>query len=65
MVAAVSNVEPLLMTVWEAAQALALAERTLWSLPREGEFQPVRTGRSVRYSAEDCREFRDGLGPGS
>lgn len=50
--------EPLLLTPRQAAQALAISERTLWTLtaPR-GPLQSVLVGRSVRYSVEHLREW--------
>ena len=47
----------LLLTVREAAQALSVSERSLWTLTRQGAIRCVRLGRSVRYSLEDLRAF--------
>lgn len=57
MTAAVSNIEPLLMTVRQAARALAISERTLWSLTKSGEMPCVRMSRAVRYSLDDLRAW--------
>lgn len=48
----------LLLTVREAAAALSVCEKTLWSLtaPR-GPLPAVRLGRSVRYDVTDLRAF--------
>jgi excisionase family DNA binding protein len=46
-------VVPLLLTPREAARALAIGERTLWSLTRRGEIPVVRIGRAVRYDPRD------------
>jgi excisionase family DNA binding protein len=43
----------LLLTAREAAQALAISERTLWTLTARGEITCIRIGRAVRYSAAD------------
>ena len=44
---------PLLMTTREAARALSISERTLWSLTQRGEIPCVRLGRLVRYDRND------------
>ena len=48
----------LLLSAREAAIALSVSEKTLWtnSCPR-GTIPVVRFGRSVRYSVEALREF--------
>ena len=45
---------PLLLTAREATKALAISERTLWSLtdPR-GPIRCLRIGRAVRYDPAD------------
>lgn len=45
--------EPKLMTAREAAKALAICKKTLWSLTERGEIPVVRIGRSVRYCSRD------------
>lgn len=37
----------------EAAQRLAVSERTLWELTNHGDLTCVRIGRSVRYDVLD------------
>ena len=44
---------PQLMTAREAAQTLAISERTLWTLTRRGDVRTVRFGRAVRYDVAD------------
>ena len=39
----------LLLTRRQAAQALAISERTLWTLTDSGEIPCVRLGKCVRY----------------
>ena len=39
----------LLLRPPEAAEALAISDRTLWGLTKAGEIPCVRFGRSVRY----------------
>lgn len=49
--------EQILFTPREAAKALRMSEKTLWSMtaPR-GPIRSVRLGRSVRYLADDLRQ---------
>jgi excisionase family DNA binding protein len=49
----------LLLTVREAAQALSICERSLWTLTNEGLLRPVRIGRSVRYAVTDLQAYID------
>jgi excisionase family DNA binding protein len=49
-------IPPLLLTPREAATALAISERTLWTLTKSGALPAVRLGRSVRYSVDALRE---------
>jgi excisionase family DNA binding protein len=48
---------PLLVTPRQAAQALAVCEKTLWNLDRAGKLKAVRIGRAVRYSVSDLQAF--------
>ena len=43
----------LLMTAIEAARALSVCEKTLWTLTQRGEIPCVRIGRAVRYDVRD------------
>lgn len=45
----------LLLRPPEAAETLAISERTLWTLTKEGILPCVRLGRLVRYDPEDLR----------
>ena len=49
-------IAPLLLTPREAAAALAVCEKTLWSMtaPR-GELRAIKIGRAVRYSVADLQ----------
>jgi excisionase family DNA binding protein len=49
----------LLLTVAEAAKALAVSTRTIWSLTNRGELPAVRIGRAVRYEIGDLRAWID------
>ncbi|MCA9073677.1 MAG: helix-turn-helix domain-containing protein [Planctomycetaceae bacterium] len=51
------NVAPLLLKPAEAAQALSISERTLFTLTKNGTIPAVRLGRSVRYDVEALRTF--------
>ncbi len=47
----------LLLRPREAAEALAVCERTLWSMTASGQIPSVRIGRAVRYDPADLREW--------
>jgi excisionase family DNA binding protein len=47
----------LLLRPREAAKALSISERTLWTLAQRGELRPVRIGRAVAYSIDELRDF--------
>ena len=49
--------EPLLLDARDAAKALAISPRTLWSLTNSGEIPCVRIRRSVRYDPADLRAW--------
>ncbi|MBL9163114.1 MAG: helix-turn-helix domain-containing protein [Planctomycetaceae bacterium] len=50
-----------LLTPKEAAAALGISPRKLWSLTASGDVPCVRIGRSVRYDAADLAEFVETL----
>ncbi len=51
---------PLLMTTKQAAKALTISERTLYSLTKSGAIPAVRLGpRGVRYDPQDLRSWID------
>ena len=52
-------VQPLLMTAAEAARALAISERTLWTLTKSGAVRSVNIGRCVRYDPRDLSAWID------
>jgi excisionase family DNA binding protein len=41
----------------EAARILAVSERTLWQLTKQGKIECVRVGRSVRYARAALAAF--------
>jgi excisionase family DNA binding protein len=45
----------LLLTPRQAAKALNVCERTLWTLTKRGQVPAVRIGWSVRYNPADLR----------
>lgn len=47
----------LLLTRVEAAEALSLCEKTLYTLTKQGKLRAIRIGASVRYDLEDLRAF--------
>jgi excisionase family DNA binding protein len=47
----------MLLTVRQAAEALQISERKLWSMTASGEIPRVRIGRSVRYDPIDLRAW--------
>jgi excisionase family DNA binding protein len=51
----------LLLTAKEAAAALAISERSLWTLTDSGAVRSVRLGRSVRYALADLQSYIDSL----
>lgn len=52
--------EPLALRPREAAQALGVSERTLWTLTREGKIPVKRIGRVTLYPVHRLREWLDG-----
>jgi len=52
-----SNNEQWLLTSRQAAEALAISERTLWELTNRGDMPCVRLGRSVRYDPADLKAW--------
>lgn len=48
----------LLLTAREAAAALCVCEKTLWSMTQRGAIPAIRIGkRGVRYSLDDLKEW--------
>lgn len=61
-------VPKLLLNCDEAAAALSISRRLLWSLTAGGEIPVVRIGRTVRYDPDDLRDWIDAQkssGPGA
>ena len=51
--------EPLLMTYGEAAKALRVSDRTVWSLVKRGTLPAIRVGSAVRIDRRDVLAFID------
>ncbi len=49
--------EQMLLKPSEAAKALALSPRKLWSLTASGEIDCLRSGKAVRYDPADLRAW--------
>jgi excisionase family DNA binding protein len=49
--------EQWLLTARQAADRLAISERTLWELTNRGDLPCVRLGRSVRYDPADLEAW--------
>ena len=49
----------LLLTPRQAAEALQISERKLWSMKASGEIPHVLLGRSVRYPRADLQQWID------
>ena len=48
----------LLLTVREAAKALSVCEKTLWTMTNEGQIPAIPVGkRGVRYSLDDLKAW--------
>lgn len=55
----VALIERLLVKAPEAAKALSLSERTLWTLAKRGEIPRVLHGRAVLYDPRDLLAWID------
>ena len=49
--------EPLLLTSRQAAKALSICERTLFTLTKSGAIPCVRVGRLVRYAPSALQDW--------
>ena len=47
----------LLLTPVQAAEALAISQRTLFARTKSGEIAHIKIGRSVRYAVRDLEKF--------
>ena len=54
-----SNPPALLLTATQAAEALVISPRKLWSMTQSGQVPHIRLGRCLRYPAADLRLWID------
>ena len=52
--------DALLLRAQDAAKALAISPRLLWTLSNRGEIPVVKIGRSVRYAPQDLQRWIEG-----
>ncbi len=50
---------PLLVSIEQAAELLSLSRSKMYLLINDGEFKPVRIGRSVRLPMDQLESFVD------
>jgi excisionase family DNA binding protein len=50
-------IERLLLSPREAAKALSICEKTLWTITQGGKIPVVRIGRAVRYPVDGLQEW--------
>lgn len=60
-----SRVGQMLLRPREAAKALAISERLLWTLTKRGAIRAVKLGRCVRYDISDLRRGLEELKAGA
>jgi len=57
--------QPLLLSVRQVSELLALSPRTVWRLASAGHLpQPTRIGRAARWRRRDVERFLGSLKPG-
>lgn len=54
---AATSARPLLITVAQAAEALALSRSSIYQLIWSEQLVPIRIGRSVRFSVQQIEQF--------
>jgi len=54
------RVTPILLSLKDAARALAVSDRSLWEWTKAGKVPHVRLGRRVLYSPDDLRRWVEG-----
>ena len=50
-------IEPLGVSVKDAAKALSISERTLWQLTKDGKIPATKAGSRVIYSVDALKDF--------
>lgn len=56
------DMDPLLLSPRQASQALAISERTLFTLTKAGKVPHIRIGKLVRYSVDSLRKYIERAG---
>jgi len=51
------DIDPLLLSPRQASRALAISERTLFTLTKSGAVPHIRIGKLVRYSVDGLRDY--------
>ena len=51
------GIEPLLLSSSEAAKALSISERSLWTLTKTEQIPCIKLGRSIRYSVDSLKDW--------
>jgi len=54
------RVPPILLSLKDAARALAVSDRSLWEWTKAGKVPHIRLGRRVLYSPDDLRRWVEG-----
>jgi len=54
------SVPPILLSLKDAARALAVSDRSLWEWTKAGKVPHIRLGRRVLYSPDDLRRWVEG-----
>ncbi len=57
LTAPIAPQSPLLMTAQQAADALTISPRLLWTLTHNRQIPCIRIGRAVRYDPADLRAW--------
>jgi excisionase family DNA binding protein len=57
-----NDIDPLLLSPRQASRALAVGERTLWSLTKSGAIPHIRIGKLVRYSVDSLKKYIEQAG---
>jgi excisionase family DNA binding protein len=56
------DMDPLLLSPRQASRALAISERTLFTLTKAGKVPHIRIGKLVRYSVDSLRKYIEQAG---
>ncbi len=56
------DIDPLLLSPRQASRALAISERTLFTLTKAGKVPHIRIGKLVRYSVDSLKKYIEQAG---